>query len=66
MTEGGSLKVIFAAQHTVQPQRGCVSIPHISFVSGDLMFARERAHFVLKTHLSVMFLLTGNVFFGLF
>src|SRR6185503_6304861 len=26
----------------LQPQRGCVSIPHIAFVPFDLMFAQQR------------------------
>ena len=48
-----------------QPRWGCVSIPKISFVPSNLMFAQKCAQFVLETHLSVVFFVAGNVFFDL-
>ena len=48
------------------PKGGCVSIPNISFLPFDLVFAQQRSQFVLKSHLPVIFLMAGNVFFDLF
>ena len=41
------------------------SIPHISFIKFDFMFAQERAKFVLKRRLPMMFLLARDVLFHL-
>lgn len=51
--------------HHTLPQRGYVSIPNISFIPFDFMFAQKRPDLVLKRHFSVMFFLSGDVAFDL-
>src|ERR1017187_10411227 len=41
------------------------SIPHITFIKFDFVFAQQRAKFVLKRHLPMMFLLARDVLFPL-
>ncbi len=38
----------------------------MAFIPFDLVFAQQRSQLVLKSHLPVMFLLAGDVFFDLF
>jgi len=42
------------------------SIPHITFIKFDFVFAQQRAKFVLECRLPMMFLLVRNVLFHLF
>jgi len=42
------------------------SIPHIFFIPFDFVFAEQRPQLVLKIHLPVVFLLSGNVLLHLF
>ena len=48
-----------------QPQRGCVSVPNISFIPFHSVFAQKRPQLVLERHLPVMLLLAGDAFFNL-
>ena len=46
---------------SVQPQRGCGSVPHITLVPFHIMFAEQRAKLILKSQPPMMCFLVGDV-----
>jgi len=65
---GGALRQpqVFGTQPLCAWRLGCGSIPHIFFIPFDFVFAEQRQQLVLKIHLPVVFLLSGDVWLHLF
>ncbi len=61
MTVRQGLKPVAIDRGPVGADSASGSIPHVSLVKREIVFPKEPAEFVLKTHGAVMFRLRGNV-----